>query len=154
MHAAGEFTLQDGTLIGVDINYLIDSANAFIHQQPAPSVPVSPQTPLGAFSGTVQIENGSMHSDNILLDAPAFGAKGEGDFNLLSSYIRCFLLVSLKRIDSAFPIPVLVTGELVNPSVRLDAAALTKQITSERLDNVKAKLNDKVGKLLQNFLGR
>jgi AsmA protein len=172
LNGTSTFSFQNGVLEGINLGYLIDSANAFIKGQPAPSKGEN-VTNFGNLTGTAVIQNGVVTNNDLALISPRFDTKGKGTINLVNQQINYSLELRPKVPGQStddknalninnLTIPVSVSGDLNNPSINLDMKALGKFIANQQLQKVKDKIGDqikdkipgKAGELLKNFLGR
>ncbi len=171
LNGTSHLNITNGVLQGVDIGHAIDSAYALMKKQTAPEGVGSNQTTFSTFSGSAVIKNGVIHSEDLLIDSPRFKTKGQGQIDLVNKQINYNLQTALRRESQesktqGFVIPILVTGNLTDPSIRLDTAALLKNIAQQQLEAVKQKAHEQIqqkikdklsgdaGKMLQNFLGQ
>lgn len=163
LDGAANFKVDDGSVQGLDVNYLIETADALINKRdikaPAESVQ---DTKFDSFSGTLTVKNGVASTNNILLTAPAFTTKGEGTLNLLYQAINFALQVKLdKNSHSKLEVPILVTGNLKSPNIRIDLNEVQRSVTQAQINRVKEKVSNeitkrvpgKAGEALQNLLG-
>lgn len=163
LNGVTKFSVDNGSVQGIDLNYLLASADALLsrHEVSPPTGDVR-QTEFNALTGTVNVKNGVASSNDLLLTAPAFTTKAEGTINLLYQAINFALQVQpSSEAQKKWEIPVLVTGNLKEPDVRLDLNELQRYIAKSQVDKVKQKLNDEIsrrlpdgaGEAIQNLLG-
>ena len=164
LNGTSTFSLKSGTLEGIDLNYMVKSADALINKQPvvAPSSKLD-QTDFDQFSGSAMIKNGVASVNDMALLAPALTATGAGSINLMANVINIQLRISpIKEARTQWVIPVMVSGSLFGPDVRLDATELNILVAKQQLDNVRIKLRNeikqrvpgKTGEVLQGLLGK
>ncbi|MBS0358365.1 MAG: AsmA family protein [Proteobacteria bacterium] len=128
------FTIRNGVLKNVSIPQVIGLVTALIHQK----MPVknSKDTPFTSFTGTMNIDNNVMHSDNLVLNSPSFKITGVGTTNLNTKEIHYDLKVTLLDSDLGKSIvklqqalgggiPVLVRGTYDHYTVQPNYAAVT-----------------------------
>lgn len=143
-----QFSLNNGVVEGVDLNYLIQAAEAVINRQPIPMPDNIIQTQFDSLTGSAVIKNGLVNTDNLLLLTSAFSTKGEGQINLPLQTLDYHLQITLLQTGKIqFPIPVSINGDLRNPSVKLDPGMLNVEITKEQLEKVKTKVQEEIKKL-------
>ena len=91
-----------------------------------------------------------------------FGAKGQGTVNLLNQDVNLHVQISTQQtVQTQWEIPVLITGTLNQPNVRLDTIAIQNILAKQELEKVKNKAREeikkhipgKAGEFLQNLLG-
>lgn len=163
LNGHGKFAIKDGVLEGIDLRFWLETANAMINKEAA--LPVNTgQTPYQSFTGTLQIQSGVVKTEDVLLYAPSLTVKGQGDI-VLSSNTLNFQLQAKPNLQNAnvhWAIPVLLSGDLASPHIRLDLTALQKMIPQEQIDQLKEKAVEKIqkiipgktGELLQHLLGK
>ena len=143
-----DFGLNDGVVEGLDLNYLVQTANELLNGH-AISMPTHiEETQFEHLTGTMMIKNGVAHTDNLLLLSQAFITKGEGNINLLKQSMHFQLLVTpMKKDKIQWNVPVLVTGDLHHPSIRVDVSALQTELVKNKLEKVKSKVKEEIKKL-------
>lgn len=162
LNGAVDFSLTNGIVEGVDLNYLLKSADALLNRKTVELPENIKQTAFESLVGSALINNGLAQTNNLLLTSSAFKVKGQGSYNLPRESIDMALKVeSQQELNTQWEIPVLVTGAVARPDVRLDMREINKQIASRELARVKEKVKDKIkenipgkaGEVLQNLLG-
>jgi AsmA protein len=173
LNGKSTFSFQNGVLDGINIGYLIDSANAFLKGQAAPAQGQN-LTNFGNLTGTAQIKNGVVTNNDLTMISPRFDTKGQGTINLVSQQISYGLQVKPKVSGDTggsinindLTLPVSISGNMNNPSVKLDVGALAQyvakqkiqqvqdKVTSKIADQIKNKVPGQAGALLQNLLGK
>lgn len=158
-----KFDVTDGTVSAMDLNYLIKSAEALVSKQPINQPPQGNlETKFDSLSGTVKITNGIAASNDVTLKAPAFITTGKGSLNLLQQVLNFSLRVNPANDSKLkWEIPVMITGNLSTPDVRLDMNELQRYLAEQQVDKVKERVHDeitkripgKAGEALQNLLG-
>jgi AsmA protein len=140
-----DFGLKNGVVEGLDLNYLVQTANNLLNDKPITLPQHLEQTTFQRLSGTAKIKNGVANIDNLLLASDAFTTKGEGAINLLNETLNLQLIVSPLNQDKVhWDVPVLITGNLQHPAVSVDARALQAIFVKEKLQDVKTKVKEKV----------
>jgi len=173
LNGVSQFTFNNGTIIGVDMGYLVDSAYALLKQQPMTATN-SNQTAFGTLSGTGVIRSGVISNNDLFADTPRFSIRGTGSIDLVNQKIDYALQTVIKqRADQknnvmnlyGITLPVSMTGNLDNPSIRLDSGALAKAVAKQQInkitdqtkdklkDQIKKQLPGKAGDVLNNLLG-
>jgi AsmA protein len=162
LNGASEFIIKNGSLEGIDLNYLLHSADALMNKKTVDMPPSGNQTNFDGFSGVLLIKDGVASTQNLLLSAPAFTTKGIATINIVNENIDSRLQVTPQQnARTQWEIPVLVTGSLSRPEVRLDTDALSMLVAKDQLEQLKANVRDKIkqnvpgktGEYLQNLLG-
>lgn len=145
-----EFSLNNGVVEGIDMNYLVKMADALINKQPLP-MPESDQTSFDSLTGSAIIKNGVATTDNLLLVAPSFSTRGQGYIDFMAQILDYHLQISPSQAGkSNWTVPVAVTGSLQSPSVKLDAGKLNVLVTKEQLDKAKKKVEKEIKRLPEN----
>ncbi len=165
MNGDSKFVVKNGSVEGVDLNYLIKTANAIINKQPA-TMPTDrvDRTVFDGFSGTAIIRNGVATTNDISLNSAELAANATGNVNLSTQVINMQVRITpkLEVMKAAVMIPVAITGTLQRPDARLETNALSSVIAKQKVDEVKTKVRDeikrhvpgKTGEILQNLLGK
>lgn len=172
LNGVSQLSFNNGVLRGVDIGYLLESANALANKQSLPKTNTN-QTQFGSITAKAVITSGIIANDDFYLNAPQFEAHGKGRINLVKDTINYDLLASAKQEIGAdnkktglgFAIPISIAGNLSNPSIRMNADTLMKTVAQEQLQKSKSqlqKLQDKykdkipaeAGAFINKLLGR
>lgn len=162
LNGSTDFTIVNGKVEGIDVNYLLQAANALLHKKSIASLQSADATMFDSFKGSVLINNGVAETNNLVLSAPAFMVNAQGHYNLPQRNIDLSLQASSQQIlDSKWQLPIIVRGALANPEIQLDMSAINKQIAQNELatikDKVKTEIKNKVpgkaGEYLQNLIG-
>lgn len=162
LNGVTEFSLTNGKVHGVDLNYFLKTADALYNKQPIEAPQDIKETSFESFTGSMMITNGLAQTNNLLLTSSTFKVKGQGNYNLPHQTLDLSLTVaSQDELTSQWMIPVLVTGELSKPDVRLDMREINKVLAEKELAQIKAKVKEKIkdkipgkaGEYLQNLLG-
>ncbi len=155
------FSVNNGAVEGVDLNYFVQAANALINGQSLPSPAGLNQTAFNTLTGTLTITNGLAETKDLQLTSPAFVTSAQGNVKLVSQVLDFQLQIKpVETVKFNWQIPVLISGSLTHPDVRLDTDAVRKLVSKEDIDKLKSKAMEKIkervpqaGKLLQNLLG-
>jgi uncharacterized protein involved in outer membrane biogenesis len=163
LNGTTEFNLKNGIVSGVDLNYLLQTADALMNKQAVPALPTNVnQTAFDSFSGTAAIKNGVAETNNLLLNSSAFTTRGNGSINLPYEAINIQLQVTpQKEARTQWEIPVLIAGSMNHPDVRLDMLEIDKMVAKKEVDKVKEKVRQqikekvpgKAGEFLQGLIG-
>ncbi|HLB42834.1 MAG TPA: AsmA family protein [Gammaproteobacteria bacterium] len=154
------FNVDKGLLQGIDLNYLVQSADALLNKQPLSIPPKDNQTLFNQMTGSAVIKNGMAISNDLLLTSSAFTTKGSGSINLVDQTLDYQLQVTpLQMTKIKWAVPILMTGSLQNPSIRLDTLKLNVLVTQDQFEKIKSKIQkevkqlpDKVDKFLQRLM--
>ena len=155
------YRVDQGVVEGVDLNYLVQTADAIINSQPVPASPSLNQTEFASLVGSAVIKQGIADINNVVLTSPVFTTKGEGDINLPNQTINLQLEVAPQQsLKTQWLIPISITGPLDHPNVLLNTHALTKWMMEQDLNKVEDKVRDemkeikeKAGQFMQRVLG-
>jgi uncharacterized protein involved in outer membrane biogenesis len=145
LNGTGGFDLEGGVVDGVDLNYLVQSADAIINKKPLVMQDNISQTAFDRLHGTTVIKNGVIATSDLMLVSPSFMTSGAGSINLILQAINLQLRITpQKQANTQWVIPVMVVGDLHKPDVRLDITELNIMIAKEKLDSVKTKMHDAI----------
>ncbi len=169
LNGSGNFNFNNGAVVGVDLGYLVDTAYALAKQK-SPTATNNNRTNFGNLTGTMVIHSGVLSNNDLASDSPRFLTKGQGTIDLVNQRIDYHLQTAVKQrtgqddLNNAYgtTIPVDISGNLSDPSIKLDSRALVKAIVQQQVekeknklqDQVKQKLNEKGGELLKGLLNR
>lgn len=156
-----QFSLTNGVIEGVDLNYIVHTADAVLSKQPLVQ-PSNNLTSFDSFTGGLVIKNGVAETNNLLLTSSAFKTEGKGSVNLVYQAVNLQLQIATQNVQTNWEVPVLVTGSLSRPDVRLDTTELRKIVIKEEFDKVRNKVSNeikehipgKTGEFLQKLLGK
>ncbi len=172
LNGTSQFSFNNGALVGIDLGYLVDTAYAVVKGK-SPTAINNDKTNFGTLTGTATIKNGVIANNDLFIDGPRFATRGSGTINLVNQKMDYTLQTTVKQRDQkddmsdlyGIALPVLVSGNLNNPSIRLDSSALgkavaerevkrvTTKVTEKVADQIKEKLHGKAGDVLNNLLG-
>lgn len=163
LNGSSEFSLINGAVEGIDLNYFIQAANALLNEEATTEPVNSKKTEFSQLTGSVIIKNGIVDSNNMLLTAPAFTAKAQGTIELVSRTLDFNIQVKpqLENAKIHWQIPVVVTGDLNHPEMRLDRMEIQGMLAGKELEKIKQKAVQEINKhvhgkareILQNLLG-
>lgn len=163
LNGTSTFSLNKGSVEGIDINYFIKTAEALLNKESVGLRENSKQTEFDSLIGSALIKNGVAYTNDTLLTAPAFSIHTEGSVILISSALDLQLEVKpvLKNSKNPLLIPILITGDLRHPDVRLNMMQIQKllagmqieKIKEEAVKQIKKHMHGKTGELLQRLLG-
>lgn len=145
INGTGAYSLSNGSVKAIDINYLIQTADALLNKQTIAVPTKVDETTFDRLSGTFTVKNNIFTTNDLDLMASAFTTKGDANIQLVNKDISMHLNVaSAKSVKTQWDVPVLVTGNVAKPDVRLDMAAINRAIAQKQIDAVKTKLQQKV----------
>ncbi len=153
LNGTSRFSFNNGNIVGVDLGYLVDSAYSLAKRQ-APVGSGTGKTSFGTLTGTAIIRNGVIQNNDLFSDAPRFETRGAGTIDLVQQKIDYRLQTTVKQRTGeqkndltnlyGISIPVLISGNLNNPSVRLDSGELVKAIAKQQTERVTQQAKDKI----------
>lgn len=147
MSGDGEFSIDHSALEGIDINYWVQAAQALLRQQANTAVQTN-QTVFDHMAGTLFMKNGVLTTNNFLLTSSVFAVKAIGDIDLPNATLDYQLDVMPMNMDKLrFGVPLLVSGSIYDPSIKLDDMKLKMIIANDQFDKVKTKVKEQVKKL-------
>lgn len=145
MQGSGVYSLKNGEVKAIDLNYLLLTADALLNKQTITVPENLNATNFDHLSGAFTVQNGIFTTNNLELQAPTFVTKGDVSLHLLTRAISAHLNIdSTKALKTKFMVPVLITGDLTKPDVRLDMASINQTIARQQLERVKVKVQEKV----------
>jgi AsmA protein len=152
-----QFTLNNGSLQGMDVIYQLSKAHAFIKRLPTPSLSNTKQTTFNSLSSTAIITNGVINTQDLMLTSEYLKVNGKGTANLNTKEIRYRLNAlaqpklaaennQIGKEITTYQIPIKVTGHLDKPNVNVDFVELTKLFVAKEIqkpikDQVEKNLN-------------
>ncbi len=140
----------EGAIDGVDFNYYVQAAQAFVQNQELPQ-PVQPySTRFTRFIGSGPINAGVFTVQTLQMDAPAFVLLGKGNVNLPLKQLDLTVALQVQR-QTRFQIPVLISGDWRHPEVRLDTQAIKETLGKLEIETLKTKAEKLIEK---NFHGK
>lgn len=148
------FSVSDGTIDTINLNYLIRTADALLNKQPTPAPDHLNQTTFDSFTGQANISNGNADLSNIQLVSDAFQSKGQGSINLLNNQINMQVVTMPQQdVKSQWRVPVKIIGTLEHPDVRLDTDQISKESLKQQIEKVKDKARDLIEKHVKGDVG-
>ncbi|NND58962.1 MAG: AsmA family protein, partial [Gammaproteobacteria bacterium] len=142
-----EFAFKDGAYEGVDIWHRVRRARAVIKGGEAPAAPAEKRTRFADLTGTANIADGVLYTDDLSMVLPFMKVRGSGNLKLLSQELdfkfrgdivdRPELTADVNDLVGV-TIPLKVTGAVSQPDVNIDMGAVLAEVA-------KRKLGDKLG---------
>jgi AsmA protein len=157
-----DISVVKGVITGIDLNYLLKTADALLNKGDVAKPTDINQTPFDSFTANVDIKNGLAETNNLLVSAPGFTTKGNGSVNLPYQAINFQLQVApAKEARTQWIVPVLIAGNFNHPDIRLDMTEVNKFLVKQGTDKLKDKVRDEIkkkvpgqaGEMLQHLLG-
>lgn len=153
-----KYDVTDGAVQGIDLNYLLQTADALISKKPIALPSPQQQTTFESMNGTGFIHDGIFTTNNTVLISSNFTTKTTGNIDLINDTIDLQLdlrPVNLEKLKYA--IPVDVTGSLSHPAVNLDTIKMNSILATEQVEKVKAKVKEQIKQLpskIDNFISK
>jgi len=151
-----KYAVTKGAVIGIDLNYLVTTAEQLINRQPVSAPDSAMQTDFESFTGSMKVSRAIATTSDTVLVAPTFTVKTAGDINLAHQSIDYALTVIPQQLEKTkWNIPVLIIGSLQDPTIKLDMLKIKGMMATEQFEKIKAKAEDKLKELspkIDNFL--
>jgi len=152
--------MSNGVVKGIDLAFYVNTAVALINKEPLPQKPENTQTEFGNLTGTAQVKDGIMTTNNLTLESPLFHASARGTIDLNNQSIDYHMDI-ISKIDPKAnkllalygkAVPVRVTGSLSDPSIALDTLALMKEVGTEQLQRIGQEIQKAIPEKANNFI--
>ncbi|HIN68602.1 MAG TPA: AsmA family protein [Methylococcales bacterium] len=164
LNGTAKFSFNDGAVTGVDVGALMKQAQAILHGDfVAAFVKDAGKTPFSEASGTVQINDGLVNNQDLIVTTPLVNVAGVGTANLVNEQIDYQLTLQRPQASDAeelgskdiknILIPVNISGTFANPSVSLDVKAMVMNTQRARIDEQKEALKKKINEKLKGVAG-
>ena len=148
MHGNLKYGLTNGVVSGIDLNYYIATAVELINRQPVSSPSDTMQTSFESLTGSMRLRNGVASTDDTILVSSAVTVKATGNLDLIRDSIDYALDIVPQHLEAfKWSIPVLITGSLQSPNVKLDTLKINTIIANEQFQRLKEKAEDKLKKM-------
>ena len=137
----GQFdaNLTDGAIEGLDIGYELARAQALLDKQSGTSVPNEHKTRFTSFKLSAPINDGVAQTKDLAIASSVLKVTGQGTINLPTTGIDMTLLASVYKNGgntTAVDIPLKVTGNYTDPTVRPDLEGVVKGAVKQKLQDV------------------
>lgn len=150
------YSLTNGSVSGIDLNFFVQSADEIVNSKPVNLANNTNKTSFESLTGTSVIKNGIASTHDTILVSANFTTKASGSIDLVHSNIDYALDIVPQHVEKIkFTIPVLVAGDLSDPSIKLDTLKLNTLLANEQMQKVKEKVQEKIKQLpkqVDNFL--
>lgn len=137
LNGHGLFVINNGAWQGIDISYLVNSANALINNKQKPIESQPPETKFEKLTGTFNLNNGVFSNNDLLVEAGHFHATGNGTINLNTQKLDYQFKASSQQDDSSFSVPINISGTLSNPQIHSDLGKMAIKIGESLLRKLK-----------------
>ena len=149
----GKAAIKNGALQGINIPYLLKTADSLIHKT-APPQKTANSTNFGNLTGTFTIKNGLLSNKDFLMQTPEFQVTGGGTANLINQQLNYQLKAAKITEDKTKPllVPIKVTGTFSNPKFRPDLNYAAKQAIQQKGQKVIQDVSEEITKKIGRFL--
>jgi AsmA protein len=141
LNGNARINIKDGTIYGVDIDYILQTGQSLLIKKTPPPKPENPATKFDSLSGTFYIRNGQASNNDLLFTAKRSRVKGAGTINLpkqtLNYKVRAARVKTIirngrqtQRIDPIF-VPIIITGPFDNLKYVPDFSHVLQAVTQE-----------------------
>jgi AsmA protein len=165
--------VKQGALIGIDIAYELQRANALLKRQLPPQRTGPARTAFNTLQTNGTLDKGMLRIDDLRMETGFLKVRGRGTLDTVTEAINYQLVTSVNKLPASgttaagrdagagldalgsVDVPLTITGTLSSPTVRPDIEALAKgklgqEVQQKAGDLVKKKLGDK----LKDLFGR
>jgi AsmA protein len=164
--------VKQGALIGIDIAYELQRANALLKRQVPPQRTGPARTVFNTLQTSGTLDKGVLRIDDLRMETDFLKVRGRGTLDTATEAINYQLVTSVDKLPAngapasrdagsgldalrSVDVPLTITGTLSSPTVRPDIEALAKgklgqEVQQKAGDLVKKKLGDK----LKDLFGR
>jgi AsmA protein len=134
LNGSGSLDLQDGVLQGVDVGGVLTQVESMIREQRARTITRGESTPFETFSASINVQNGIVSTNDLLIDASGFTVTGRGTLaNLTNDSIAFNLTANVDENPATderaydiggYSLPIACTGALADPTCLPDIQAI------------------------------
>jgi len=162
LNGSGQFSMKNGVVKGVNIDYQLNRTLALVNKQPQPQQPANDETPFGSLTGSMQIQNGVVHNNDLLLTSTAMKITGTGYANLVNQQLNYQLETSANK-DGVAPqiyalqqkiggsIPIVMSGTFENFTVRPNIETILENLAAAYLTKDSGKIKKEFNKGIKNL---
>jgi len=162
MDGALASSFVNGALEGFNLKQTIEQAKALSQGQPAAASDAPKRTEFSDLKGSGKFENGVLKTETLNASGADYKLTGGGNIDLVGMKIDYLLKPtytggSVPKDLQGMAIPVKITGNLLDPKIRVDLAGVLKSQAKQAVDKevqkqekkLKKKLGDKLGDYLK-----
>jgi len=150
----GHFSLNNGSLHGINIPYWINTGLSLLHKESLPELPGETKTDFGNLTGTFTITNGVFSNNDLILKSSQLYATGAGTADLVKQQINYQFSAQMVNSDNLQPtgmvIPLQISGSFSHPTI---GPAINSVVKTQLKDQYE-KHKEAIGQQLQKFLGK
>lgn len=147
----GQILIAHGVYRGIDVPYEVRRVHAMINAKPGPQKTEPPQTAFERLAMNFTINNAVFNTDNLLIQASDYQAKGEGKAHFVANQLD-FALRAYSTHDDSFFVPIRLVGVLSDPTVKLDVTVMLKHSIEKVVKDIIRQPLEKRLKKLQDVL--
>ncbi|OGT65104.1 MAG: hypothetical protein A3J38_09910 [Gammaproteobacteria bacterium RIFCSPHIGHO2_12_FULL_45_9] len=160
LNGTSAISFDKGSLIGIDLPYWVNTAYA-LAQHKDNSQSNTDKTAFSTLTARAVIHNGLVTNDDLRITSAVTDTKGHGVVNLVDQQIDYQLQTSVNEIDNAkknafnlygLSVPILISGSLNNPSIKLDINVLMREVGKQQLEKVRGKVQEQIQSKLLDAL--
>jgi len=160
-----DFDVKEGALEGRDLWFELRRARALIKREAAPEGEGSGRTKFDVLKGSGKFLNGTMTTNDLVMETQFLKVKGEGTVVLPTQALDLHINTTIYQVPpsgagaemadlkTAAAIPVRVTGTFTDYKVRPDFDAAVKAEVKKQVDEQKEDLKKKVREKLKGLFG-
>lgn len=157
LNGTGSLDLVDGVLMGIDVGSVLAQVETMIRSQRLSGVQRGEQTPFDSFSATINIENGVVSSNDLLMASAGFRVTGRGTLVNLNNDTIAYDLATTVDASTAsreeeeydiggYTLPIACTGTLDSPRCLPDIEEIMQRA-------IVSTVRRRIGNILQRALG-
>jgi AsmA protein len=162
-HGRIDFSLGDGAIYGVDVFGMMNQGLSLLYPEEMQAKQDGvKKTTFALMKFVANIDQGILTTETLSVDSPYLKIRGKLTINLFDQTIDGTIEPMLIDIPDELvsdkykkllnlPIPVSLSGSLLDPSVKIDAAKLLLATQKQKIDKEKEKLK---GKLFDSLFGK
>jgi len=134
LNGTGSMALHDGILEGVDVGSVLAQVETMIREQRPANIVRGERTPFDTFSASVEVQNGIVTTNDLLIESSGFDVSGRGILaNLTNNTINFNLVANVDESPATderaydiggYALPIACTGALAEPSCLPDIQAI------------------------------
>lgn len=145
LNGHAKIAVHNGVLHGISFTQWINAAKALKTNATAPpAASDNHSTAFGDLSADATIQNGVVHNDNLLLQAPFARAKGHGTIDLNQQQLDYHLNIDQINNSRLKLVPLLINGSFAKPYIQIDLALLSQQLLGASFERQKNRLADTI----------
>ncbi len=134
LNGSGSMALQDGVLEGVDVGSVLNQVETMIRDQRARTIVRGERTPFDTFSASINVNDGVVTSNDLLIESSGFDVSGRGTLvNLTNDTLAFNLIANVDETPASdeqaydiggYSLPIACNGSINNPTCLPDIQAI------------------------------